>query len=143
MKRFSALSLVVVLTAVFFATLAIAYPKGDKNGLTNAVAENVDAHVVVEGTVYDYGNSFVYTISNGNRFDPVHLDVYFKFIASNGQEIGNIMRHWWCRASLGGHANRCDCRFSDLGTGYYSDAAIIKMEAHPMYRPEYKYKSSC
>jgi hypothetical protein len=142
MKRFTALSLVVVLT-VFFGTLAIAYPIWDENGQTQAVAYNLGTHQVVYGKVLEYGSSFVFTISNGNSTQPLHLDVHFEFINTKGDKIGDIMRHWWCAASLGRSARQCDCRFRDRGMAYYSEADTIKMFASRNYIPGYDSRRSC
>jgi hypothetical protein len=66
------------------------------------------------------------------------LHAHFQFIDSNGRLVGEVVRGGWCAASLGGSARRCDCRFTDIGTGYYYYAARIKMfgeVATPRRRP--------
>jgi hypothetical protein len=126
MKRFTVQSLVVVLS-VFFAALAEADPRGSVNGRVDAVAHNVEEHQVLYGTVYNYGSSYVFTISNGNRLYPLWLHVDFQFIDGSGRLIGDVVRGGWCEASRGGSARQCDCRFTGPGTAYWSDAAIIKM----------------
>jgi hypothetical protein len=120
-------AMIVALVALLAISPAQAVPAGAVNGTVDAVAHEVDQHQVVYGSVYGYGNNYVFTISNGARFEPLHLNVHFQFIGGDGKLIGEIVRYGWCPASLGGSAKRCDVRFTAGGAAVYRAATIIKM----------------
>ena len=117
--------------ALVTAIDAKADPKGaaPHNGLVEAEAHNFDQHQILYGSVYDWGNSYVFTISNGQKFSPIRIFAHFQFLDDSGKMIGEVTQWGWCAGSGGGGANRCDVRFKAAGGVLYHAAARIKMYA--------------
>lgn len=119
--------IIALIAMGLMSTVALAVPPAEPNGLVHAEAHEVDRHQVVYGSVYDFGKSYVFTISNGHRWNPLHLNVHFQYFDSAGNLLGEVVHYGWCPASKFGSANRCDVRFQAMGDNYFAAATRIKM----------------